>query len=406
MKAFRSLLLVASALTFLAACSQTEDAAISPSPQYGTALEDYATHVATNEKGHLYTLGTILDYNYDEGETNYHEAVLKRFDVYGRELWSRKLGGGCDVDAGSYPFGCVAFSHGLSTDAAGNSYALYGSWQDGDGSHAFLKKFNPSGTLLWGRQVYFGHDPGAEWFEYGPVIATSAAGETFVAYYYNGVEEPEGSFVIKYSSSGQTLFEKLLAVEYPSDAFVGGDGSLYVVSQEHRYRDSQSELAKYSSAGNLLWQRDIPDAIDAQVAVSGNKVYVSTNSAPSGDHTNIITLYRYTPTGTRVWRRTIRPFDYAQVNGLSADASGNAYLSGYTTHNNLGYGDLFGRKYTPWGSVAWTYKPNLQSTYETALDVSAADSGKVYLVGHTTNKVNGINHGQEDAFLLRLIPTA
>lgn len=81
-----------------------------------------------------------------------------------------------------------------------------------------------------------------------------------------------------------------------------------------------------------------------------------------------------------------------------------AYLSGYTTHNDPP-GNLFGRKYTPSGSVVWTYTPNLQGTQEIAFDVSAADSGKVYLVDHTTGKVNGINRGQEDAFLLRLDTT-
>jgi hypothetical protein len=414
MKAVRSLLLVASALAFLAACSQPEDVTTSPSPQYGTALEDYGTHVATNEKGFLYTLGTILDYDHAEGETNYHEAVLKRFNVYGRELWSRKLGAACDVDAGSYPFGCAASGHGVSTDTAGNSYVLDGGWQDGEGSHARLKKFSPSGTLLWTQPVYREHDYGAESLQYGPVMATSAAGETFVAYYYNGFgsyPESQGSFFIKYSTSGQTLFTKPLVVNYPTDAFVAGDGSLYVVGLNEIVNDGRpepneyvSKLAKYSSAGNLLWQRDVPDAIDAQVAVSGNKVYVSTNRAKRNfsDDTNIITFYRYTTAGARVWRRTITPYDYAQVNGLSADASGNAYLSGYTTHNDPANGNLFGSKYTPWGSVAWTYTPNLRGTYETALDVSAADSGKVYLVGHTTSKVNGKNHGQEDAFLLRL----
>jgi hypothetical protein len=402
MKPVHSLLFVASALTLLAACSQTDEAAISPLPQYGTALEDYAYHVATNEKGYLYTLGTILDYDHDEGATNYHEAVLKRFNVYGRELWSRKLGAACDVDAGSYPFGCAAFSHGLSTDTAGNSYALYGRWQDGDGSHAGLKKFDASGMLLWTQQVYYGHDYGAEWLRYGPVLATSATGEAFVAHYYSGSEAPEGSFLSRYSASGQKLFTKPLVVKYPTDAFVAGDGSLYVVGRiELEQNEYVSKLAKYSSAGDLLWQRDVPDAAGAQVAVSGNKVYLSTNSAPSGDSTNIITLYRYTTAGVQVWRRTIRPLEYAQMNGLSADASGNAYLSGYTTHNDPP-GNLFGRKYTPSGSIAWTYAPNLQGTQETAFDVSAADSGKVYLVGHTTGKVNGINQGQEDAFLIRL----
>ena len=48
MKAFRTFLLVALALAFLAACSPMDDAVTSP--QYGTPLDDFATHVAANEK--------------------------------------------------------------------------------------------------------------------------------------------------------------------------------------------------------------------------------------------------------------------------------------------------------------------------------------------------------------------
>jgi hypothetical protein len=395
MKPVRSLLFVASALTLLAACSQTDEAAISPSPQYGTSLDDFATHVATNETGHLYTLGTILDYNYDEGETNYHEVVLKRFNIYGRELWSHKFGPFCDAD--SYIFACGASTYGLSTDSAGNSYVLEGGSEDGNGSEAALSKLSASGTLLWSRQVYVMNEESQE-----SVMATSAAGETFIAYYYSGMEAPTGPFLTKYSASGQVLFTKPHLFDDLRDAFVAGDGSLYIVGYGSAVQGmSGGKLAKYSSAGDLLWQRDVPDVLGAQVAVGGNKVYVGTNSA-TRTGTNIITLYRYTPAGTRVWQRTIRPYDFAQMNGLSADASGNAYLGGYNTHNDPDNGNLFGRKYTPWGSVAWTYTPNLRGTLENALDVSAADSGKVYLVGHTNTTVNGKNHGREDAFLLRL----
>lgn len=89
------------------------------------------------------------------------------------------------------------------------------------------------------------------------------------------------------------------------------------------------------------------------------------------------------------------------MRGLSADASGNAYLTGETTDTNLNK-DLFARKYTPSGGVAWTYKPVLLGSQEVANDVSAADSSKVYLVGTTNGKVNGTNKGGNDAFLIRL----
>lgn len=59
----------------------------------------------------------------------------------------------------------------------------------------------------------------------------------------------------------------------------------------------------------------------------------------------------------------------------------------------------------PSGSISWTYSSNLPNNFEFANDVSAADTGKVYLAGATDGKVNGRNNGGLDAFLLRLDST-
>lgn len=390
----RSSLLVAALLTLLvSACGQPDDLASPPlEPQYGTALEDAGLQVATTAMGHIFTLGTISE----PLDTHYSDPVLKRFDASGKELWSRKLGNQC------YSHDCSARGY-LSTDAIGNSYALYGVKANfGDVTYdATLKKFSPVGNLQWTRPVYLQKNLSGN-----TAMATAAGGDTFVAYEFRQRDpedwdsETSSSHLVKYNTKGQKLFEKTLVIDHPSDAVVAGDGSLYVVGA--------GELAKYSSAGNLVWQRALPQVPNSdieQVAVGGGNVYVSVNTDsgtnfPQGK--NLIDLYKYTTSGSMVWKRTLTPTKSAGMSGLSADASGNAYLTGATTDTNTGSLDLFVRKHTPSGGVAWTYRAALPGSREVANDVSAADSNKIYVVGTTDGKVNGVNKGGNDAFLIRL----
>lgn len=391
----RLLILATSAVTLLiSACSQPQD---SPepevTPQYGTSDFDSASLVASNEVGYVYTLGTI-----DDDSEEYSEGVLKRFDTSGKELWSHKL---------EYNFcstHCEARNFGLSVDTAGNVYALHGK-KDEPSEHveikAWLSKFSPSGTLLWKVTIY-GDDGfgGIDNLGGRTVMVTTAAGETFIAYDFTKVVYGDGSFdysssfhLAKFSASGKKLFDKSLAIDYPKDAAITKDGLLYLVGG--------GEMAKYSNTGTLLWKRSLPKRGSyQQIAVGNAKVYVSTNTNERfGSENHSIALYRYTTSGTKVWERTLtKPSgsDNIELSGLSADAEGNVHISGNTA------GDFFVRKYTPLGNSAWTYAPKLPSTYEFANDVSAGDSGRVYVVGETNGKVNSKNYGYTDAFLIRL----
>ena len=218
-------------------------------------------------------------------------------------------------------------------------------------------------------------------------MATSASGQTFVA--------SSDRRLTKYSSSGQQVLEVPLA-SHVSSLAVANDGSIYAFGSE--------KLVKYSSTGTVLWQRVVPFVSGSpwEVAVSGTSVYLSASSY--ADNAARIRLYKYSAAGTLVWQRSITPFGSAYATDISADASGNVYLSGATNPDETDF-DLFVRKYTSSGSVAWTYAPDLRGTSEGAFGVSAADSGRVYVVGSTDGKVNGQNFGGQDAFLLRLDTT-
>lgn len=409
----RLLILATSAVTLLiSACSQPQDfTEPEVTPQYGTSNFDSASLVASNEAGYLYTLGTI-NYDYENAA-----GVLKRFDTSGKELWSRKLTPS-PHNSCSYP--CEARNFGLSVDTAGNVYALHGSKDEPDEHvefNAWLSKFSPSGTLLWKVTIYGdGGFGGSSNLGGSTAMVTTAAGETFIAYDFTKVVSGDGGFeyvssfhLAKFGASGKKLFDKSLAIDYPSDAAITKNGLLCLVGG--------GEVAKYSNTDTLLWKRSLPIrpySSHQQIAVGNAKVYVSTDTNERfGSENHSIAFYRYTTSGTKVWERTLtKPSgsDKIELSGLSADAEGNVHLAGVIDGNKFTLsdpagntaGDFFVRKYTPLGNSAWTYAPKLPSTYEFANNVSAGDSGRVYVVGETNAKVNGKNYGHTDAFLIRL----
>ena len=367
MKLSRSLVLVAVGLALsISACSQlSEKPSPTLEPQYGTSGGDFAQYVAATENSYLYTLGSV----------DFQETVLKRFNPLGQELWTSSLAT-CDDSCSVYP-------EGLGVDLVGNTYVASRQAAEGSGDNSSkLEKFSPAGLLLWSRPL------ARDIYPVKTFVATSADGATFVVVQYR--------FLAKYSSAGTLLFKKPLegyasAVE---EIALARDGSLYTVGNK--------QLIRYSSTGKLIWQRGVGNAA-SHVAVSGNSVYTSGYGYSLGQ-AGFIRLYKFTNESKVVWKRYFKPArSYGNISGLDADVAGNVYLTGL-----LGDGgdneDLFVQKYTRSGAVAWTY-PGLPGVYDYGSDVSAADSGRVYVVGSTYGKVNGKNYGEADAFLLRLDTT-
>ena len=191
----------------------------------------------------------------------------------------------------------------------------------------------------------------------------------------------------KYSTSGRLLWERVIGDttgERVADLAAAADGALYGVSYK--------VLTKYSPDGEVLWRVDVSYAAAnlSGVAVGGDAVYVGATFYQDNAHA---ALLRYSTGGELQWERDIGSSDSFD---LDADTAGNAYIT-----RNLN-GDLGVRRYTPAGDVGWVYQPRLAGTRESAFAVEARSSSEIYAVGVTDGKVNGVNNGNTDAFLLRL----
>lgn len=185
-------------------------------------------------------------------------------------------------------------------------------------------------------------------------------------------------------------------------------------------------LAKYTAQGRLAWTRTFPkdsqpedpgspletteielsvDGSGDAYVVRGHRILVTDpDTFMQAEKFNKITFYKYAADGTQVFQKTIKPFGQASAYDVALDSLSNAYISGWTDPEDDGGRDLLVRKYTTSGKVAWTYAPKIGGAGgdEEVLDVATRGSNEIYVAGTTNGKVNGVNNGRNDAFLLRL----
>lgn len=390
---FRPLILAASALAlFISACSQVPTNLDAPvlAPQFGTAGTDAATVVASRAShSYIYVGGESFGTRSNREED---DIFLRRYNRDGSLAWERRSG----------QQGQVSGRQNVGTDATGNAYIAWRTRtpfpQSPTEARPYLSKLNPAGRLLWRK------DLGAGLGILPVALTVDAVGNAYLTLVdYGDDYDQEGSYLRAYSPGGRLRWQREASRSLTlEDVTVADDGALYVTASDPSGR---SPLLRYNTDGALLWEVALPQEglNGVAVAVGGEAVYVGANTGSD------IKLYRYNEDGALVWERTITPLDYAETSDVTADEDGNAYLTGYTDPTNM-YDDpsgddtldLFVRKYTPAGSIAWTYKPRLTDTNEQAYRVEARTSGEVYVVGSTDGRVNGNNFGLSDAFAVRL----
>jgi hypothetical protein len=183
------------------------------------------------------------------------------------------------------------------------------------------------------------------------------------------------AWVARYNGPGNSL-------DWANDIAVDDSGNIYVTGVINW---GDMGTIKYYPNGDTAWARSyagLGEAWGRALAIddSGN-VYVTgeTGSYPSQECATV----KYYPNGDTAWaRRYYGPshrgdFPY----GIAVDASGNAYVAGYS-YNTKAVADAFTIKYYPDGDTAWVRRydgPESQDDFAFALALD--DSGNVYVTG-------------------------
>ena len=383
--------------------------------QFGTSANDQANGAAVDGSGNVYvashTYGNLAGVN-----AGSRDAVVSKYDSTGSLLWARQLGTSSDD-----------IPQDVWADAAGNAYVVgvtqgsLGGTSAGS-SDAFVAKYNPSGTLLWTRQL------GTSSSEQALDVCVDLAGNVYIAGSTQGsLAAPNAGsgdgFVAKYNASGTLLWTKQFgtsAGDSMAAVSVDSAGNIYVAGSTQgnlgapNAGGADAFVLKLSSSGTLLWSRQLGtannDTGEIDIALDGTgSVYISAytdgniGGTPAGGFDAWIG--KYDSSGTLSWVTQFGTTAHDFGTSMSVDGAGNVYIAGRTKGNlggaNAGLDDGFVAKFDSSGASVWSQQFGTSSD-DDINGVWADGLGNVYVAGYSFGNLEGTNAGLNDGWVARL----
>lgn len=287
----------------------------------------------------------------------------------------------------------------MAVDANGNVYVTGISIVNATSSDFLTIKYNAAGVQQWeSRFIGNGGSNNDEAYS----IGLDASGNVYVGGTSFGGGTSLDIMIVKYSNTGSVIWEvRYTNPEAREDEIikmiVDAAGNIYVGGIS-TYTATQKDfvILKYNSAGQLQWARTYNNSgnnndylSNMTVDVSGN-VYVTGSSYVPGNSSDFVTV-KYNSAGTLQYAYTLNAGGDDIGTEIAVDASGNAYISGYTDAYGTGF-DFFTYSLTPAGSYRWLYRYNGGANAEDRPQGIITDpSGNVYVTGFSNQGATGFD---------------
>ncbi|MFO7659852.1 MAG: clostripain-related cysteine peptidase, partial [Candidatus Cloacimonadaceae bacterium] len=331
--------------------------------------------IAFDANGNSYITGEFVGSSITFGSTILYNSgnsdiFVAKLDADGNWLWATNAEGTYD-----------AHGYGISTDAVGNAYVIgYFSGNITFGSTTlscsyqtdlFVAKLDANGNWIWARKAM------GTGFDYGCGISVDAVGNAYVTGYFEGVSITFGGttltnsgnsdiFVAKLDADGYWMWAKKaggpsndkgmgISVDTGGNAYVTGDyysvsitfGSTTLTNSGY----TDIFVAKLDAGGNWMWAKkaggtsdDYGCGISADADgnsyftgfFNGNITFGSTTLTNSGGYD--IFVAKLDASGNWMWAKRAGGTDLDQVFGISVDAGGNAYVTGRFASSGITFG--------------------------------------------------------------------
>lgn len=369
----------------------------------GGSNYDYASCIALDANNNCYIAGYFrsnsicfdsLTLTNTTTNKDYSDLFVVKYDSSGNVIWAKSAQGNTDED-----------SRSIWVESNGNFY-ITGSFYSSNiyfdtihltnnySSDFYIAKYNASGNVKWVKSA------GGNNYDFGNSVSADQNGNCYVT----------GNF-----ASSNICFDSFTLTN--TDA--GGSAQLFIV--------------KYDSSGNALWAKSTQGNSDVRSrsiwAENNGHFYVTGQFFSSSinfdtirltNHSyNLADLYiaKYTSLGDVVWAKSAGGNGDEDSFNITADESGNSYISGNFGSSNISfdlfnlinsdeYKDLFIVKYNSHGDVDWV-KSAGGTWYDSGSSLSIDPDACILLTGWfykniTFTPITLISNGQYDFFLAKL----
>lgn len=387
--------------------------------QFGSSQFDDLVALATDRAGNTTAAGSTSGAFAGKVAKGRGDVFVRSYAPNGKIRWTRQFGSsGFDT------------ARGVAVDSKGN-VVVAGSTEGSllgptnGGSDAWVRKYSPTGTVLWSRQF------GTTQNDQARDVAVDGGGNVYV------VGETSGSlrganaggadaFIRKYApggklrwtrqfgTSGQDLVEGAAADDKGNAWVIGGtDGALAVPNQG----DFDAFVRKYRSDGNVRWTQQIgttgSDFATGGIADEDGFLYLvgGVEGSISGQvHQGNVDIFvlKLAPGGDERWARLFGTSANEFAGRPGIDPRGAVHVAGFTNgtlagQTSRGQADAVIRVYRPDGRPRWTRQ------FGTAQDESVAGVavdavGNAYVGGNTEGSFGIQANGMGDAYIRRYAP--
>lgn len=349
---------------------------------WGGTGTDYGYSVTTDISDNIYVAG----YTASTGAGSV-DFLIAKYDSTGSIVWQRTLGG-TENDYG----------YSVTTDSSGNVYVT-GYTASTSSYDILLAKYDSSGSLVWQRTL------GGSGIDIGQSVTTDSSGNIYVT---GRTSSATYFFVVKYDSAGSLVWKKILygsSNEYGQSVTTDSSGNIYAVGRTNSTGAGLYDilLAKYNSAGSVVWQRTLGGTGDdfgqSVTTDSSGNIYVAGYTSSTGAGGVDALLAKYDSAGSIVWQRTLGGTGDDYGWSVTTDSSDNVYLACSTYSTGAGGGDILLAKYDTSGSLVWQRTLGGTGT-DIGCSVATDSSGSVYVASPTTST----GAGGYDFLLVKLPP--
>ncbi len=401
-------------LSFIAALTTAQaDLAQAWIRQYGTSAADVANALTVDAAGQIwvtgYTAGSLGAPNAGSSD-----IFLSRLSPSGTVDFSRQRGGSSsDVGRG------VAVAGNGTIFISG----VTGSTLDGtvpmDAYDNYAMRYDGSGT--WLGTVRTGSNA-LDQAEGVAANATHLLAAGWTAGSFDGQVNGGGydAFLTKRDSAGTLVWTRFAGAgtqDFGQSATFDSAGNAYLVGKTFSSFSGFTNkgsgdifVARYDAAGTrtFLTQFGIAgddNAADIKVDASGNIYIAGYTHGPFGSYDSLLT--KLDSLGNVLWTQYLGGAGDDQSRGLALDAAGHVWIGGSSSssfggHTNAGGSDAFVAEYDTAGNLlATTFLATASDDRISGLTMSP--DGAVLVAGYTAGNLGGVNAGNGDIFVARII---
>ncbi|MCB0724577.1 MAG: T9SS type A sorting domain-containing protein [Ignavibacteriae bacterium] len=305
--------------------------------------------------GNLYIAGR------SEGTPNPQKAVLLKYNTSGNLIWSS-----------TYTNFHFAQFTDIAIDNEQNVYVVGYADSIASNNDLIVWKFDSTGTVIWNSKYVTGSS------EEGLAIYVDLNGNVYVT-----GEGNHTTLTIKFDSNGQLLWHEyyFTASMYSEDIIVDSSGNSYILG--YNVDADSMAIVKYDPNGNLLWVRQSPSANPGETA---NLHFDKNGNIIVCGYGVFLTVIKYSQNGERIWNYNHFPVPFYATMPFSSilDENDNVFVTGSISSPN---GIIVTLKLDSSGQLIWdNYYSTSSSDNGLGSDICLDDSGNVYITGFSTEQ--------------------